>query len=89
MKMDIIEAEMRKEEDGSYIGKAIFRVESHQAAYEITFYSKKGREWDYSLNYAAESGLEEQMLAVDAWIEENDEGFDTLLDAALDQLEGE
>lgn len=89
MKMNIIQAEMRKEEDGSFVGKTIFQVESHRAAYEITFYSKKGKEWDYSLNYAAESGLEEQMMAVDTWIEEDDEGFDTLLDAALHKLEEE
>ncbi|MEC2344053.1 hypothetical protein P9H28_08115 [Paenibacillus barengoltzii] len=84
--LTIVHAEMRREEDGSYIGKTIFEVSSHKAAYEITFYSEKGMDWDYSLHYANEPGIEEQFLAVDERIEEADELFDTLLDAAWDTL---
>ncbi|EOS57269.1 MULTISPECIES: hypothetical protein [Paenibacillus] len=84
--LTIVHAEMRREEDGSYIGKTIFEVSSHKAAYEITFYSEKGTDWDYSLHYANEPGIEEQFLAVDERIEEDDELFDTLLDAAWDTL---
>ncbi|HEY4391702.1 MAG TPA: hypothetical protein VGN02_10200 [Paenibacillus sp.] len=82
MNLTILQSEMRKDEDGSYVGKTIFQVDSHKADYEITFYSKKGREWDYSLNYAKESGAEEELLAVDERIEQDDEWFDSLLDAA-------
>ncbi|MNP77134.1 hypothetical protein D3C76_1744920 [compost metagenome] len=77
---------MHKQEDGSYIGKTIFQVESHKAGYEITFYSKKGHDWDYSLNYAGEPGVEDQFIALDARLEEDDEWFDTLLNAALGTL---
>jgi hypothetical protein len=84
--LTIVHAEMRREEDGSYIGKTIFEVSSHKAAYEITFYSEKGTDWDYSLHYANEPGIEEQFLTVDERIEEDDELFDTLLDAAWDTL---
>jgi len=82
MNLVILQSEMRKDEDGSYVGKTIFQVDSHKADYEITFYSKKGREWDYSLHYAKESGAEEELLAVDERIEQDDEWFDSLLDAA-------
>ncbi|MFD1175743.1 hypothetical protein ACFQ3W_05415 [Paenibacillus puldeungensis] len=84
--LSIVEAEMHKQEDGSYIGKTVFQVESHKAGYEITFYSKKGHDWDYSLHYAGESGMEEQFIAVDARLEEDDEWFDALLNAALGTL---
>lgn len=84
--LKIVHAEMQRQEDGACIGKTVFEVSTHKAGYEITFYSQKGKDWDYSLHYAGEPGIEEQFLAVDARIEEDDEWFDTLLDAALDTL---
>lgn len=89
MELHIIEANMHRQEDGSYIGKTVFQVEAHKAKYEITFFSKKGNDWDYSLHYAEEPGIEEQFLLVDARIEEDDEWFDRLLDAAWDTLSPE
>lgn len=84
--LNIVQAEMQRQEEGSYIGKTVFEVSSHKAGYEITFFSKQGRDWDYSLHYAGEPGSEAQFLAVDARIEADDEWFDALLDAALDTL---
>lgn len=85
----IASAQMERQEDGSYIGKTIFKVEGHKVSYEITFFSKRGHDWDYSLHYAEEPGIEEQLLAVDAKIEQEDAWFDALLDAAWDTLNHE
>lgn len=89
MNMIILQAAMRKDEEGAFLGNTVFEVEGHKAAYEITFFSKKGKEWDYSLNYASESGLEAEFLSVDERIETDDAWFDALLDAALDTLPAE
>lgn len=86
MILNIITAEMNKQEDGSYIGKTVFQVETHKVNYEVTFFSKRGHDWDYSLHFAGEPGDEEQLLLVDAHIEQNDEAFDSLLDAAWNNL---
>ncbi|WP_054957866.1 hypothetical protein [Paenibacillus dakarensis] len=77
-------AGMQRDEEDNFVGYAVFSMEGHAAAYEITFLSKNGKDWDYSLNFAGESGLEEEFLKVDAYIEENDELFDDLLDAAIE-----
>ncbi|WP_223066168.1 hypothetical protein [Paenibacillus caui] len=86
MKMIIKEAEMRKDQEGALLGKTVFELEGHKKGYEITFFSKKGKEWDYSLHFHAESGDEEEFLLADAYLEQNDDAFDMLLDAALDTL---
>ncbi|MGM1044591.1 hypothetical protein SAMN05661091_3280 [Paenibacillus uliginis N3/975] len=77
-------AGMQRDEENNFIGYTVFTLEGQTSAYEITFMSKNGRDWDYSLNFAGEPGPEEQFLKVDAQIEENDELFDDLLDAAID-----
>lgn len=87
MKFNIVEASMHKDYEGAFLGKTVFEVEGHKAAYEITFFSKKGKEWDYSLNYAHESGIEAQLLQVDTALEEDDDWFDALLEAAQGTLE--
>lgn len=87
MKFNIVEADMHKDSEGAFLGKTVFEVEGHKAAYEITFYSKRGKDWDYSLHFAQESGLEEQLKQVDAALEEDDDWFDALLDAAEGKLE--
>ncbi|GGA48084.1 hypothetical protein [Paenibacillus physcomitrellae] len=84
MNMIIKNAEMNKDSEGAFLGKTVFEVEGHTQPYEITFYSKKGKDWDYSLHFHAEPGEEEKLLVVDAFIEESEEAFDNLLDAALD-----
>lgn len=87
MNFVIVEASMHRDSDGAFLGKTVFEVEGHQAAYEITFFSKRGKEWDYSLNYAQESGIEAQLLQIDAKLEEDDDWFDALLEAAQATLE--
>ncbi|BCG59227.1 hypothetical protein [Paenibacillus sp. URB8-2] len=84
MSVSVTEAAMRRNEEGNYVGRTVFTLEGHAAQYEITFFSKKGKEWDYSLSFAGEPGSEEQFLELDAKLEEDDELFDRLLDAALD-----
>ncbi|WP_213618281.1 hypothetical protein [Paenibacillus sp. J22TS3] len=80
---------MQRQEDETYLGRTVFKVTGHKQDYEITFFSKRGKEWDYSLHFANESGDEDELLAVDARIEEDDEWFDRLLDAAMDTLPDE
>lgn len=82
MELNVVSAEMGKDEEGAFLGKTVFKVPGHKAPYEVTFYSKKGKEWDYSLHFYDEPGADEEMDAVDAFLEEDD-AFDLLLDAAM------
>ncbi|WP_151736392.1 hypothetical protein [Paenibacillus tengchongensis] len=84
MSVQIVRAAMGRDEDNHYIGKTVFHYSDHKAPYEITFFSKKGKDWDYSLSFAGEPGSEEQFLSLDALLETDDDLFDELLDAALD-----
>ena len=87
MNVHVLSSEMHRDEEGAFLGKTIFEVEGHKAAYEITFYSKKGKEWDYSLNYSAESGIEAEFMQIDEKLEEDDDLFDMLLEAAQNTME--
>ncbi|AIQ52971.1 MULTISPECIES: hypothetical protein [Paenibacillus] len=87
MNVEIVKAELKREEDRSFIGRTVFTVEQHTSPYEITFFSKRGSEWDYSLSFAGEPGSEEQFLEVDGLLENDDDFFNQLLDAALDTQE--
>lgn len=86
MNVTIREASMTKDEVNGYVGKVVFEVEGHDAAYEMALQSDKGNEWSYSLLFAGKSGSEEQIDAVDAEIESNDELYERLIDAAVDAL---
>lgn len=87
MKLNIIEASMKKEADGSFLGKTIFQANEDTTKYEITFFSKRGKDWDYSLHYSDEPGNEELLLDVDTHIEQSDEAYDLLLDAAWNSMD--
>ncbi|WP_339314729.1 hypothetical protein [Paenibacillus sp. FSL R10-2734] len=87
MNLEIVSAEMSRKEDKSYVGRTIFTLENHKAPYEITFFSTRGTEWDYSLSFAGEPGSEEQFLETDALLENDDDLYNQLLDAALDKQE--
>ncbi|MEK5254918.1 hypothetical protein NST74_15765 [Paenibacillus sp. FSL F4-0125] len=87
MNLEIVSAEMSRKEDKSYVGRTIFTLENHKAPYEITFFSTRGTEWDYSLSFADEPGSEEQFLETDALLENDDDIYNQLLDAALDKQE--
>lgn len=86
-KATVISATMRQEEDGSFLGQAVFKMEGQKSAFEISFFSKKGKEWDYSLHYAEGERIEEELLAIDELLEEDDDLFDILLDAARDTMD--
>ncbi|MCI3923803.1 hypothetical protein MO973_26605 [Paenibacillus sp. TRM 82003] len=83
MELQIKQAELKRDPDDGYVGQVRFAVEGHPADYEITLYSKKGKEWDYGLHFAEASGSEERIDEVEAYLEENDEAFDRLIEAAL------
>jgi len=87
MNVHIESADMKKNEENHFIGHTLFSIEGYKDLYELTFFSKRGKEWDYSINFAKESGKEEDLLTIDKFIEEDDELFDQLLDAALDAME--
>ncbi|KZS48374.1 hypothetical protein AWU65_21785 [Paenibacillus glucanolyticus] len=80
-------ADMKRDESNQFVGYTVFSIDRHAASYEITFLSKNGRDWDYSLNFAGEPGIEEQFMQLDERIETDDELFDDLLDAAIDASE--
>ncbi|WP_040949930.1 hypothetical protein [Gorillibacterium massiliense] len=86
MNITVIQANMQRDEEQSYEGRVLFSVEGHSQPYECTLYSKKGNDWMYSLHFAEGPGKEEDIEAVEAWIEEDDEGFDGLIDAAMSAL---
>lgn len=87
MNLEIIKAEMKRVEDRSFVGSTVFTLANHSSAYEITFFSTRGTEWDYSLSFAGEPGSEEQFLEVDSLLENDDDVYNQLLDAALDAQE--
>jgi hypothetical protein len=82
----VLEAEMKKEPESGYKGRVLIEVEGHKQPYEVALLSKNGTMWDYSLSFARESGSEEQITAVEAALEEDDDLFDLLIDTAMDNL---
>lgn len=88
MDFKVIQADMMQDEEKHYVGHTVFTLEGHKSRYELTFFSKRGKDWDYSLNFADEPGSEEEMLKADELLAENDDLFDALLDAALDTMGG-
>ncbi|REK57278.1 MAG: hypothetical protein C6W55_05865 [Thermobacillus sp.] len=81
MKFNILGAEMRRTDDG-YVGSVRFEVEGHGHPYEAALHSKDGTDWAYGLFFMNESGSERDIDQVEAYLEENDEAFDLLVDAA-------
>ena len=85
MELIISSAKMEQGEEG-FLGRVTFTVHGHQAAYEMVLQSKKGKDWGYSLNFLAESGKDGEIEVVEAYLEENDDAFDQLVDAAMKEL---
>jgi hypothetical protein len=83
MNIHIEHVDMKRNVDDHFVGHAVFTVDDQKAIYEITFFSKRGKEWDYSLNFAKEPGSEEELFRLDQILEENDELYNELLDAAI------
>ena len=82
MQYSVVEAKMEYSKEDGYVGFVAFTVQGHQEPYEITLQSKRGREWSYSLHFQKLPGSEEEILAVEEWLEEDDDAFDQLVDEA-------
>jgi hypothetical protein len=89
LKFDIRKAEMSHSKEDGYVGNVEFLVDTHKEPYEITLYSKNMKEWSYGLHFLNASGSEEEIFAVEELIDENDEYFDQLVDAAKASLKAE
>lgn len=86
MTINIIDTTVSHSKEDGYIGHVIFEYADHPVKYEITLQSKNKNAWNYSLNFANESGKEEDILFVDDLLEEDDDLFDSLVDAVLSKL---
>ncbi|MDQ0059805.1 hypothetical protein [Paenibacillus harenae] len=88
MQITILNAEMTYSKEEGYVGKVQFEAEGHTNPYEIALQSKRGtRDWGYGLFFLHESGKEEQLLALEEQLEEDDELFDQLVEAAKAKLD--
>ncbi|WP_318245285.1 hypothetical protein [Paenibacillus gallinarum] len=86
MSYNIIRASMHRDEEKHWLGNTVFTIGESKTEYEISFFSKNGKDWDYSLHFAAEPGVEEEFLQLDARLEEDDDLYNDLLDAAIDSI---
>jgi hypothetical protein len=82
MNITIVDARMNYDQESGYTGQVQFTVEGHKCPYELTLHSTKGNEWSYGLHFHGEPGSEDEILALDECIEEDDELFDQLIKAA-------
>lgn len=85
--INIISAKMEYSEDNGYVGSVSFQVEGHKYPYEVTLQSNKGRNWMYALSFLNESGSEEEISEVEERLEEDDEWFDQLVEAAKGSMQ--
>jgi hypothetical protein len=86
MKLTILSSKMTYSKEDGYLGHVGFQVENHKNPYEITLHSKRGKDWDYALNFLNESGSEEDISAVEEMLAESDESFDLLVESARSEL---
>ncbi|TVY10561.1 hypothetical protein [Paenibacillus cremeus] len=84
--IQVLEAGMEHNKEEGYVGRVAFQVENHKLPYEITLFSKSGRDWGYGLFFWKESGSEEQIEEVEELLEDNDELFELLVNAAKAKL---
>ncbi|UVI30873.1 hypothetical protein [Paenibacillus spongiae] len=87
MNVNILNAELNYSKEEGYTGHVHFEVDGHKSGYELTLMSKNAEDWMYSLNFLNGPGKEIQINQVEEQLEENDDLFDTLIDAALDALD--
>jgi len=83
----VLDASMTYSKEDGYIGKVAFEYERHKLPYEITLHSKNGKEWSYGLFFLNESGSEDDIEEVEDLLEESDEWYDFLIDAAKSKLQ--
>ncbi|MCD1257572.1 hypothetical protein B5M42_001810 [Paenibacillus athensensis] len=84
--IEIQRASMSFTKGDGYVGQVEFRVEGHEMPYEMTLHSTNRKEWSYGLHFLQQSGREEDILAVEDMLEEDDELFDRLVEAAENTL---
>lgn len=87
MSWNILDAEMTHSKKDGYLGKVRFTLEGHRSSYEVALQSDNGEEWNYSLIFAKESGSEEEIEVAERRLEEDDELFDALIEAAHEAME--
>ncbi|RAP77591.1 hypothetical protein [Paenibacillus montanisoli] len=88
MNITITHAAMTHDKENGYRGIVQFDAEGHKHPYEVTLQlnSIRGTTWDYSLRFAKDPGSEEEINQVEAAIEQDDDLFDSLIDAAAQTL---
>lgn len=89
MQINIRHAEMKRREDGSYLGSAHLEVSGHKTPYEVILHSEDGKDWGFAVHFLHSSGPEEEITALEAFIEENDDAFARLVEAAMDTMESD
>ncbi|MEX2415906.1 MAG: hypothetical protein WD424_07165 [Paenibacillaceae bacterium] len=89
MNITISKARMNYDIETGYTGQVEFAVEGHKCPYEVMMHSLKGNEWSYGLHFLGEPGNEEEIFALDEYIEDNDECFDQLIEAARKTCEND
>lgn len=75
---------MERNEDKRFIGRVNLRVENHKQPYEVILDSKNMKDWGYALYFLRESGPEEEIDALDAYLDEHEEVFERMVQAAKD-----
>ncbi|WP_336772180.1 hypothetical protein [Paenibacillus sp. MMO-58] len=83
----ILDASMTYTKEEGYVGRIQFEITGQPNQYEMTIHSRKRTEWGYGLFFLHESGDEDQLLAVEDMLEEDDELFDYLVNAAEEKLD--
>jgi len=84
LELEVIHANMERNEDKRFIGKVHFKVEGHKEPYELTLESKNMKDWGYSLHYLHESGPDGEIEALDRYLDEDEAAFELLVQAAED-----
>jgi hypothetical protein len=87
IRFTVVEAAMIRNPKGEYSGFTKFQANQAPTIYELSLASDDGNDWMYNLHFTENSGTDELMDQVSNWIDENDEAFDELLQAALDNVQ--
>ena len=83
MNITINSATMTFTKEDGYVGMVVFSVEGHSHRYEMALQkSQSAKTWAYGLFFHNGSGKEDEILAVEDELEENDELYDRLVEAA-------
>lgn len=82
MEIRIIGARTTRDAANGYVAHVQFEAAGHRQPYEATLQSDNGNEWSHSLFFLNESGSEEEIEAVEAALDADDELFGQLIDAA-------